>query len=111
MPPVIINHFCRQLPHEYLLLTFARYGTETLLPVLMSERRDAAGFPLHYRTAVFGSDGGLRALRTADAGNECAGVVLVKVRHVLGGPATCGAEALALFSPHAGILAERCSMQ
>jgi hypothetical protein len=60
---------------------------------------------------VFGWNAGLLALGTTCAGNEGAGVVLVKVRHVLGSPAACGAEALALFSPHAGIMTDRCCLQ
>jgi hypothetical protein len=60
---------------------------------------------------VFGWNAGLLALGTTCAGNKRAGVVLVKVRHVLRSPAACGAEALALFCPHAGIMTDRCCRQ
>lgn len=77
----------------------------------MSKRRDAVGCPLQGGYSVFGWNAGLLALGTTCAGHKRAGVVLVKVRHVLRSPAACGAEALALFSPHAGIMTDRCCLQ
>jgi hypothetical protein len=77
----------------------------------MSKRRDAVGCPLQGGYSVFGWNAGLLALGTTCAGNKRAGVVLVKVRHMLRSPAACGAEALALFSPHAGIMTDRCCLQ
>ena len=62
------------------------------------------GFPRRGRHVGFGGNVLSRALGTTRAGNKRAGVVLVKVSHLVGGPAACGAEALALFGPHAGIL-------
>ncbi|VXC57959.1 hypothetical protein ARTHRO8AJ_90111 [Arthrobacter sp. 8AJ] len=53
------------------------------------------------RTFLGDRSGDLGAFSAANVRNQGTGVVLLEVGDVIGGPAAGGAEALALFSPHA----------